>query len=172
MKEIAEVSWKLPQREMSCQHFREIPPPSENNHVYSICYSNSRSDGQRRIMKILIGAVANPGKLEYFDAIPGALREWASPVCMHHLQKNRPNKGIDPVYIRMHIWFYGTSPIPTYTRHVYQHNEHYVGVGSCFKGRGGRGKIPPPPPPKMWLFDHRSGIYTTCSLIDCFQYFA
>ena len=29
------VSWKLPPREMSCKHFREISP-SENNHVYSI----------------------------------------------------------------------------------------------------------------------------------------
>ena len=31
MKEIGVVSWKLPPREMSSQHFREIPP-----HVYSI----------------------------------------------------------------------------------------------------------------------------------------
>ena len=35
MKEIGVVSWKLPPREMSCQHFREIIP-SENNHVNSI----------------------------------------------------------------------------------------------------------------------------------------
>ena len=34
MKEIGVVSWKLPLREMSCQHFREFSP-SENNHVYS-----------------------------------------------------------------------------------------------------------------------------------------
>ena len=35
MKEIEVVSWKLPPREMSCQHFREFFP-SENNHDYSI----------------------------------------------------------------------------------------------------------------------------------------
>ena len=34
MKEIGEVSWKLPPREMSWQYFRENFP-SENNHVYS-----------------------------------------------------------------------------------------------------------------------------------------
>ena len=35
--------------------------------------------------------------------------------------------------------FYGTSPPPvkqdtTYTKHVYRHSKHYVGVGSCFTG--------------------------------------
>ena len=42
VKEIGEISWKLPPREKSCQHFREIFP-SENNHVYSIevLYSSS-----------------------------------------------------------------------------------------------------------------------------------
>ena len=34
MKEIRVASWKLPPREMSCHHFREISP-SENNHVYN-----------------------------------------------------------------------------------------------------------------------------------------
>ena len=34
MKEIGVVLWKLPLREMSCQHFREIFP-QRNNHVYS-----------------------------------------------------------------------------------------------------------------------------------------
>ena len=24
----------------------------------------------------------------------------------------------------------------TYTKHVYQHSKHYVGVGSCIKGAG------------------------------------
>ena len=41
----------------------------------------------------------------------------------------------------------------TYTKHVYQHRKHYVGVGSCFKGEGKRccrGKKKT----KMWLFDH------------------
>ena len=35
MKEIGIVSWKLPPREMSCQHFCKFSP-SENNYVYSI----------------------------------------------------------------------------------------------------------------------------------------
>ena len=39
MKEKGVVSWKLPPSEMSCQHFPEIPPPSENNHIYSIITS-------------------------------------------------------------------------------------------------------------------------------------
>ena len=37
MKEKGGVSWKLPPREMSCQHFAKFSP-SENNHVYSIAY--------------------------------------------------------------------------------------------------------------------------------------
>ena len=39
----------------------------------------------------------------------------------------------------------------TYTKHVYQHSKHYVGVGSCIKGGEPccRGKKQ-----KMWLFDH------------------
>ena len=40
----------------------------------------------------------------------------------------------------------------TYTKHVYRHIKHCVGVGSCFTGGGGercfRGKKP-----KAWLFD-------------------
>ena len=38
----------------------------------------------------------------------------------------------------------------TYTKHVYQHSIHYVGLGSCIKGRNdvAEGKKT-----KMWLFD-------------------
>ena len=41
MKEIGVISWKLPPREMSCQHFCEIFP-SKNNHDYSTVMSTHK----------------------------------------------------------------------------------------------------------------------------------
>ena len=39
----------------------------------------------------------------------------------------------------------------TYTKHVYQHSKHFVGVGSCIKGGGD--DVAEAKKPKMWLFD-------------------
>ena len=36
MKEIGVVSWKLPPREMSCQSFREIPPPPREKNTFTV----------------------------------------------------------------------------------------------------------------------------------------
>ena len=53
--------------------------------------------------------------------------------------------------------FMEQSPPPvkqntTDTKHVYQHSKHYVGVGSCFKGRNDFADADKKT--KKWLFDH------------------
>ena len=50
----------------------------------------------------------------------------------------------------------------TYTKHVYQHSKHDVGVMPWIKsgwGRYYRERPPPPPKKKWWLFDHGCVIY-------------
>ena len=41
----------------------------------------------------------------------------------------------------------------TYTKHVYQQSQHFVGVGYCIKGQRGGGAMLQGQNPKMWPFD-------------------